>query len=106
MEENFDFFVKSWTEYSKAIGMHQWPQEDNAKKVSFLLTVIGEPARKKYYNFELSAEESATTEAALRAIKAKVVANRNIIVDRLDFFFLRFKRPPSRLMITLLVSRA
>lgn len=86
MEENFNFFVKSWNDYSQAIGMNEWPPGDNAKKVSFLLAIIGEPARKKYNNFELTAEESATTELALKAIKTKVVAKRNVIVDRLDFF--------------------
>ncbi|XP_062537952.1 uncharacterized protein K02A2.6-like [Armigeres subalbatus] len=86
MEENFDFFVKSWKDYVKATGMEDWPPADNAKKVSFLLAIIGEPARKKYRNFELTPAEAADTQSALRAIKAKVVAKRNIIIDRLDFF--------------------
>ncbi|XP_055622874.1 uncharacterized protein K02A2.6-like [Toxorhynchites rutilus septentrionalis] len=86
MEENMDFFEKSWKDYAKAIGMDRWPQEENPQKVSFLLSVIGEPARKKFFNFELTAEESDNPEATLAAIREKVVAKRNIIVDRLDFF--------------------
>lgn len=78
--------MKSWNDYSKAIGMDEWPRGDEAKKVSFLLAIIGEPARKKYYNFELTTAEAANTQSALQAIKSKVVAKRNIIVDRLDFF--------------------
>lgn len=86
MEENFEFFEKSWNDYSKAIGMDRWPQEEDAQKVSFLLTVIGEQARKKYFNFDLTAEEKANPQVALLAIKEKVVTKRNVIVDRLDFF--------------------
>lgn len=86
MDENMDFFEKSWKDYAKAIGMDRWPQEENGQKVSFLLSVIGEPARKKYFNFELTAEQSVDPDTALAAIREKVVAKRNIIVDRLDFF--------------------
>ncbi|XP_065080058.1 uncharacterized protein K02A2.6-like [Ochlerotatus camptorhynchus] len=86
MQENMDFFEKSWKDYAKAIGMDRWPPEENPQKVSFLLSVIGEPARKKYFNFELTAAEGADPEATLAAIREKVVAKRNVIVDRLDFF--------------------
>ncbi|XP_062556988.1 uncharacterized protein LOC134221827 [Armigeres subalbatus] len=86
MEENFDFFENSWKDYCKAIGMDRWPPEEDPQKVSFLLTVIGETARKKYFNFDLTAAEKANPQAALAAIKAKVVTKRNVIVDRLDFF--------------------
>lgn len=86
MEENFEFFEKSWNDYSKAIGMDRWPKDEDPQKVSFLLTLIGEPARKRYFNFELTVAEKADPQAALAAIKAKVVTKRNIIVDRLDFF--------------------
>lgn len=86
MEENMDFFEKSWRDYAKAIGMDRWPQEENGQKVSFLLSVIGESARKKYFNFELTTAQSVDPDTALAAIRQKVVAKRNIIVDRLDFF--------------------
>lgn len=86
MEENFEFFEKSWNDYCKAIGMDRWPQAEDPQKVSFLLTLIGEAARKKYFNFELTAAEKANPQAALAAIKSKVVPTRNVIVDRLDFF--------------------
>lgn len=86
MEENFEFFEKSWNDYCRAIGMDRWPQAENPQKVSFLLTLIGEAARKKYFNFELTEAEKANPQAALAAIKSKVVTTRNVIVDRLDFF--------------------
>ncbi|XP_062534340.1 uncharacterized protein LOC134203485, partial [Armigeres subalbatus] len=86
MEQNFEFFVKSWKDYCKAVGMDRWPGVDNSQKVSFLLSVIGEPARKKYFNFELTTNDQTTVELALKAIKDKVTTKRNIIVDRLDFF--------------------
>ncbi|XP_065079696.1 uncharacterized protein LOC135702554 [Ochlerotatus camptorhynchus] len=86
MEENFEFFENSWNDYSEAIGMDRWPREEDAQKVSFLLTVVGEPARKTYFNFELTTDEKANPQAALLAIKDKVVTKRNVIVDRLDFF--------------------
>ncbi|XP_053687067.1 uncharacterized protein K02A2.6-like [Sabethes cyaneus] len=86
MEQNFEFFENSWIAYSKAIGMDHWPEENNSQKVSFLLLVIGEPARKKYFNFELTVAEQASPQAALAAIKGKVLAKRNIIIDRSDFF--------------------
>ncbi|XP_058811066.1 uncharacterized protein K02A2.6-like [Topomyia yanbarensis] len=86
MDENMDFFDRSWTDYVTATGMDQWPAADNHKKVSYLLSVIGEPARKRYFNFELTEEEKASPEAALRAIRSRVVVKRNIIIDRMDFF--------------------
>ncbi|XP_055598551.1 uncharacterized protein K02A2.6-like [Uranotaenia lowii] len=86
MAENFDFFEKSWRNYESAMGMDKWPVTEHARKVNVLLSVIGEQARKKFSNFELTAAEQESSEAALIAIKAKVVAKRNVIVDRLDFF--------------------
>ncbi|XP_055604633.1 uncharacterized protein K02A2.6-like [Uranotaenia lowii] len=86
MEVNFEFFERSWNDYAKAIGMDRWPEADNPQKVSFLLSIVGEPARKKFFNFELTAEQRANPEVALLAIKAKVVSKRNILLDRLDFF--------------------
>lgn len=86
MQENLDFFEQSWKDYAKAIGMHRWPVEENPQKVNFLLSVIGEPARRKYFNFELTTDERADPETALAAIREKVVAKRNVLVDRLDFF--------------------
>ncbi|XP_058444113.1 uncharacterized protein LOC131425874 [Malaya genurostris] len=86
MAENFEFFEKRWDNYSKAIAMDKWPATENARKVNYLLSVIGEQARKKYFNFELSPAEQMDLRAALTAIKAKVIVKRNVIVDRLDFF--------------------
>ncbi|XP_058449270.1 uncharacterized protein K02A2.6-like [Malaya genurostris] len=86
MEQNFEFFEKSWFDYSKAVGMDHWPDVEDSQKVSFLMSVIGEPARRKYFNFELTDAQKATVQNALQAIREKVTARRNIIVDRLDFF--------------------
>lgn len=86
MQDNFDFFEKSWKDYATAVGMDRWPSTENEQKVSFLLSVIGEGARKKYFNFELTTAERANPEVALAAIKAKVVTKRNVVIDRLDFF--------------------
>ncbi|XP_055623663.1 uncharacterized protein LOC129767070 [Toxorhynchites rutilus septentrionalis] len=86
MSENFDFFERNWRNYESAIGMDKWQAVNNARKVSVLLSVIGEQARKKYFNFELNEQQLADPEAALAAIKAKVIVKRNIIIDRFDFF--------------------
>ncbi|XP_062541212.1 uncharacterized protein LOC134209241 [Armigeres subalbatus] len=86
MEENFTFFESNWKNYSVAVGMNDWPDSENKKKVSFLLSVVGTDALKRYFNFELSDQQKATPEAVLDAIRAKVVSVRNIIVDRLEFF--------------------
>lgn len=86
MEQNFDFFERSWKSYAKAVAMDKWPNVDDSQKVSFLLSVIGEPARKKYFNFELTEAQQASVDLVLKAIKEKVTAKRNVIVDRLDFF--------------------
>ncbi|XP_053686342.1 uncharacterized protein K02A2.6-like [Sabethes cyaneus] len=32
MQENFDFFEKSWRDYAKAIGMDRWPAADDPQK--------------------------------------------------------------------------
>lgn len=86
MEENFCFFESNWQNYATVIGMDNWPDGDNPKKVSFLLSVVGTPALKKYLNFELTAEDKQNPDTVLAAIKRKVVCTRNIIIDRLDFF--------------------
>lgn len=86
MEENFNFFEANWKNYATAIGMENWPAAENAKKVSFLLSIVGAPALKKYFNFELTEEDKRTSDSVLAAIKRKVVSARNVIVDRLDFF--------------------
>lgn len=86
MEENLNFFERCWNEYSSATGMDQWPISENAKKVSILLSVIGEAARRKYFNFELTPAQQTDPVTTLAAIRAKIVAKRNVIIDRLDFF--------------------
>lgn len=86
MEENFSFFEANWKNYATAVGMDNWPVQENAKKVSFLLSIVGAPALKKYFNFELTEDDKRTSDSVLAAIKRKVVSARNVIVDRLDFF--------------------
>ncbi|XP_055605136.1 uncharacterized protein K02A2.6-like [Uranotaenia lowii] len=86
MERNFDFFMSNWQNYAKSIGVDRWPQQDEERKVSLLMSVIGEAALKKYSNFELTQEERHNLELAVAAIKAKVVVERNKNIDRLDFF--------------------
>ncbi|XP_053681614.1 uncharacterized protein K02A2.6-like [Sabethes cyaneus] len=86
MTANFEFFERNWKNYASAMGMDKWPPADNGRKVSVLLSVIGEEARRKFFNFELTVEQQMNPDAALSAIKNKVVTKRNIIVDRLDFF--------------------
>lgn len=86
MEENFTFFESNWKNYAVAVGMNDWSETENKKKVSFLLSVVGTDALKRYFNFELSEQQKSSPEAVLEAIRNKVVPVRNIIVDRLEFF--------------------
>ncbi|XP_052566384.1 uncharacterized protein K02A2.6-like [Culex pipiens pallens] len=86
MEENYEFFLTNWRNYSQAVGMDSWPANQASKKVSFLMSVIGEAALKKYYNFDLTEDQKKDVAEALKAIKQKVVRSRNLFVDRLDFF--------------------
>lgn len=86
MEENFNFFESNWKNYAVAVGMSDWPAGENKKKVSFLLSIVGTDALKRYFNFELSDEQKETPETVLAAIKTKVVPVRNVIVDRMEFF--------------------
>lgn len=86
MDENFSFFQDNWQNYATAVGMDMWPDAENAKKVSFLLSVVGTDALKKFCNFDLTAADRISADAVLEAIKRKVTRTRNIIVDRLDFF--------------------
>uniref|UniRef100_A0A182PWK0 Uncharacterized protein n=1 Tax=Anopheles epiroticus TaxID=199890 RepID=A0A182PWK0_9DIPT len=60
IEENLDFFEKSWKE--------------------------GGELKKKFFNFELTDVERSSPEAALSAIRKKIVPKRNILLDRMDFF--------------------
>lgn len=85
MSENFDFFERNWNNYASAIGMNNWPADQNAKKVGFLLSVIGFDALRKYFNFDLTDQQRQSPVAALAAIKAKVVRARNMNLDLLEF---------------------
>lgn len=85
-EENFAFFESNWRNYATAVGMDKWPETENPKKVSFLLSVVGTAALKRYSNFELTEEDKCNPDAVLKAIKKRVVHSRNIILDRLEFF--------------------
>lgn len=86
MDENFTFFEDNWKNYATAVGMDDWDEAENAKKVSFLLSVVGTEALKKFCNFDLTAADRISPDTVLAAIKLKVSRTRNIIVDRLDFF--------------------
>lgn len=86
MEQNFDFFKRNWENYASAIGMDQWPAEDEPKKVGYLLSVIGFEALRKYFNFQLTDEQRRAPVVALAAIKEKVVRPRNMNLDLLEFF--------------------
>lgn len=86
MDENFSFFKDNWKNYCTAVGMDAWPDTENAKKVSILLSVVGTEALKQFSNFDLTAADRVSPEAVLAAIKTKVTRTRNIVVDRLDFF--------------------
>lgn len=86
MEQNFEFFITNWEHYGKSVGIDKWPNDDNERKVSLLMSVIGQAALKKYSNFDLSVAEKADLTLAIAAIKAKVVIERNVNIDRLDFF--------------------
>lgn len=84
MSENFNFFKDSWDTYCVANGMDKWVDEE-ARKVSILLTAIGIAAMKKYAGFQLTAENKETTESVLNAIKAKVVVEPNVVYERFIF---------------------
>lgn len=86
MDENYTFFEGNWKNYASAVGMSSWPDTENPKKVSFLMSVVGPEALKKFCNFELTEADRATPDTVLAAIKRKVTRTRNVIVDRLDFF--------------------
>ncbi|XP_039451539.1 uncharacterized protein K02A2.6-like [Culex pipiens pallens] len=86
MDENYAFFEDNWNNYATAVGMGDWPEADNPKKVSFLLSIVGPDALKKFSNFDLTQADRATPTTVLAAIKKKVTRTRNVIVDRLDFF--------------------
>ncbi|XP_039452546.1 uncharacterized protein LOC120431511 [Culex pipiens pallens] len=86
MERNYNFFENGWKNYTSAVGMDAWPVERNKQKTSVLLSVIGQAALKKYFNFELTEVQQGDPALALSAIKAKVVRERNPIIDWTEFF--------------------
>ena len=88
MEENFEFFSTNWKNYASAMGMDEWPVDHDKQKTSILLSVIGSAALKKYFNFGLTDAQRLSPDVALQAIKAKVVRERNKIVDWFEFFSL------------------
>lgn len=49
------------------------------------MSVIGFEALRKYFNFQLTEEQRRSPDAALAAIKAKVVRPRNMNLDLLEF---------------------
>lgn len=86
MERNYNFFEKNWNNYASAVGMDTWSTDKQKQKTSVLLSVIGQAALKKYYNFELTEAQQGDPKLALAEIKSKVVRVRNQIVDWVEFF--------------------
>lgn len=85
VSENFALFKNNWQVYCIATGMDKWTPEQEKKKVNILLTLIGDAAKKKYSNFDLTEEDQKDTTALLKAIESKIVSNRNILFDRYIF---------------------
>ncbi|EDS36348.1 tetratricopeptide repeat protein, tpr [Culex quinquefasciatus] len=69
MDENYAFFEDNWNNYATAVGMGDWPEADNLKKVSFLLSIVGPDALKRFSNFDLTQADRATPTTVLAAIK-------------------------------------
>lgn len=86
MERNYNFFENSWKNYASAVGMDAWHPDQKKQKTSVLLSVIGQAALKKYFNFELTEVQQGDPTLALAAIKAQVVRERNQVVDWSEFF--------------------
>lgn len=84
LAENFKFFKDNWENYCIASGMDQW-RDAEARKVSILITIIGNAAMRKFLNFQLTEEQKATTASVLEAIEAKIVVKKNLIYERFLF---------------------
>lgn len=83
--ENFKLFRDNWKTYCVATGMDKWNQDQEVQKVSILLAMIGDAAKKKYSGFNLTADEKKDTESVLKALEEKIVSKRNLLYDRYVF---------------------
>lgn len=83
--QNFEYFVKSWHNYTVACGMDQWSDSDENKKVHTLLTAIGEKAMNKYNHFNLSENDKQTCEKVIKAIRNFLKGKKNVIYERAVF---------------------
>ena len=83
--EGFKQFKLGWNNYCIATGMDKWPPEDERKKVSILINVIGSEALKKYDHFNINENEMSHCEKVLDIMQKKLVAEKNVIYTRYMF---------------------
>lgn len=83
-EEAFVSFKSSWQNYCRATEMDKWLPEQESRKVSILISALGEEALKKYNNFGIQ-ESDSTCEDVLKVISLKMVPKKNVIYNRYIF---------------------
>jgi hypothetical protein len=83
-EEAFNIFKESWKNYCRATEMETWSTNQEARKISVLMSAIGEEAIKKYNNFGIQ-ESDNTCEIILNVISSKMVPKKNVIYNRYIF---------------------
>ncbi|KAL4719394.1 hypothetical protein ACJJTC_014265 [Scirpophaga incertulas] len=83
-EDAFRMFKAAWLNYCKATQMDTWPSDQNARKVSILMSAIGEESLQKYNRFGI-VENIQTCEEVLDIMASKLVPKKNIIYNRYIF---------------------
>lgn len=82
LQENFKLFENNWKSYCVATGMDKWPNTSEKVKVNILLSVVGDPAKKKYNEFNLTDADKESSSDVMKAIQKIMVSNRNLLYDR------------------------
>lgn len=85
-EQSYKTFIASWTNYCRASQIDQWPPEQETRKISILLSAIGEEALKKYNNFGLDLNKlQGKYDEIIDMISTKMIPQKNVIYNRYIF---------------------
>lgn len=85
-EQSFKTFLASWTNYCRAAQIDKWPPDQISRKISVLMSAIGEEALKKYNNFGLDLNKiEGKYEEIIEMISTKMIPQKNVIYNRYVF---------------------
>lgn len=89
INQNWISFRANWEAYCCVAGVDKYPAEREKEKFHLLMLIIGDRAKEKFKNFELTEEDKEKPiKEILDLIEAKIKKENPILLERLKFYSL------------------